>query len=189
MIETDTYQSNCKKDDPSRESNFQKNHQFSKNCSSLPLSRTHFVTKERHITDMSSIRKKIKEPWDIDRETCGRATEIAMFACFCPSKKTSFFTFSLNSPVSSRNSKKLKKRLEVWTNPIFCTPDRASWSTASTLNRPLRTDKKKQSRFLLVWWRHLTECYNPFPLFLILCQSFSGWTNFQNRWTRSREIG
>ena len=35
---------------------------FPKNCSSLPLTPTEFVSKERHITDMSSNRKKIIEP-------------------------------------------------------------------------------------------------------------------------------
>ena len=59
---------------------FQKNHLFSRKYSSLPLRPTQFVIKERHITDMSSIRKKIKEACEITRETCGRATKIAMFA-------------------------------------------------------------------------------------------------------------
>ena len=48
-----------KKVRPAKSYDFKKNHQFSKNFSSLPLRRTHFVTKERHITDMSIIRKKI----------------------------------------------------------------------------------------------------------------------------------
>ena len=70
-----------------------KNDHFPKNCSSLLLRPTEFVSKEKHITDMSSNRKKIIEPWEIVRETCGRPTKIAMFACFCPSKKPLFYFF------------------------------------------------------------------------------------------------
>ena len=70
-----------------------KNYQFGNNSSSLPLRPTEFVSEERHITDMSSNRKKIVEPWEIVRETCGRGTKIAMFACFCPSKKPLFSLF------------------------------------------------------------------------------------------------
>ena len=39
-----------------------KNDHFPKNYSSVPLRPTEFVSKERHITDMSFNRKKIIEP-------------------------------------------------------------------------------------------------------------------------------
>ena len=61
MIET-SKQSICKKDESCQQCDFQRNRQFSKNYNSLPLRPTQFITKERHISDMSSIRKNIIEP-------------------------------------------------------------------------------------------------------------------------------
>ena len=124
------------------------------------------VTYKRHIRDMSSMWILCIEPWEITKEICGRSTKIAMFAFFRASKNVFFHLFFKFSHFKSK-FQKTKKRLEVWTNPIFCTPDCASWSTGSTLNSPLQTDKKKLSHFLLVWWRHLTECHVPY-----LCQIF-----------------
>ena len=48
----------CKNVEPAEECDFQKHHQFSKNYSSLPFTSCTFDTKERHISDMSSFRKK-----------------------------------------------------------------------------------------------------------------------------------
>ena len=97
-----------------------KNLQFSKNCSSLPLRPTEFVSKERHISDMSSNRKKIIEPREIIRETCGRGTKIAMFACFCSSKKPLFSLFLQILPFPAKIQKNKKMNQLVSTNPIFC---------------------------------------------------------------------
>ena len=121
---------------------FSKNHQFSKNCSSLPLKRTHFVTEERHITDMSSIRKKILEPWEIVRETCGLATKIAMFTCFCPSKKPLFSLFLQILPFQAEIQKIKSKKgpQKVSANPIFCTQDLPNRWKKSTLKQAWRTE-------------------------------------------------
>ena len=54
---------------------------------------------------MSSNRKKIIEPWEIVGETCGSPTKIAMFACFCPSKKPLFSLFLQILPFPAENSK------------------------------------------------------------------------------------
>ena len=56
---------------------------------------------------MSSNRKKIIEPWEIVRETCGRGTKIEIFACFCPSKKPLFSLFLqiLPFPAKIQNKK------------------------------------------------------------------------------------
>ena len=104
-----------------------------------------FVSKERHITDMSSNRKKIIEPWEIVRETCGRGTKIEIFACFCPSKKPLFSLFLqiLPFPAKIRN-KKTSTRL-VSTNPIFCAQCLPNWWRKSTLKRAWRTDQKKNN--------------------------------------------
>ena len=42
---------------------------------------------------MSPNRKKIIEPWEIVRETCGSPTKIAMFACFAHPKNLFFHLF------------------------------------------------------------------------------------------------
>ena len=104
-----------------------------------------FVSKERHITDMSSNRKKIIEPWEIVRETCGRGTKIEIFACFCPSKKPLFSLFLQILPFPAKiQNKKTSTRL-VSTNPIFCAQCLPNWWRKSTLKREWRTDKKKKT--------------------------------------------
>ena len=148
------------------------NHQWETICSSLPLRPTEFVSKERHITDMSSNRKKIIEPWEIVGETCGSPTKIAMFACFCPSKKPLFSLFlQIPSFPAKIQNKNTSIRLGS-TNPIFCAQCLPNWRRKSTLKRALRTDKKKQRPFLLVWWRHQTEWNQTSPV------CFPMWTIF-----------
>ena len=104
-----------------------------------------FVSKERHFTDMSSNRKKIIEPWEIVRETCGRGTKIEIFACFCPSKKPLFSLFLqiLQFPAKIQD-KNTFIRL-VSTNPIFCAQCLPNWWRKSTLKRAWRTNKKTTS--------------------------------------------
>ena len=123
-----------------------------------------FVSKERHITDMSSNRKKIIEPWEIVRETCGRGTKIEIFACFCPSKKPLFSLFLQILPFPAKIQDKNTFIRLVSTNPIFCAQCLPNWWRKSTLKREWRTDKKKQRPFLLVWWRHQTEWNQTSPV-------------------------
>ena len=104
-----------------------------------------FVSKERHITDMSSNRKKIIEPWEIVRETCGRGTKIEIFACFCPSKKPLFSLFFQILPFPAKIKKTNKMPLLVSTNPIFCAQCLPNLWKKSTLKRAWRTDKKKNN--------------------------------------------
>ena len=94
---------------------------------------------------MSSNRKKKIEPWEIVRETCGSPTKIAMFACFCPSKKPLFslFLHILPFPAKIQNTN-TSIRLGS-TNPIFCAQCLPNWRKKSTLKRALRTDKKKNN--------------------------------------------
>ena len=94
---------------------------------------------------MSSDRKKILEPWEIVRETCGSPTKIAMFACFCPSKKPLFSLFLQILPFPAKlQSKKTFTQLGS-TNPIFCAQCLPNWWRKSTLKRGWRTDKKKNN--------------------------------------------
>ena len=127
-----------------------KNYQFPKNCSSLPLRPTEFVSKKRHITDMSSNRKKIIEPWEIARETCGRATKIAMFACFWPPKKPLFSLFLQILPFPAKIPKNNQIIHLGSTNPIFCAQCLPNWWKKSTLKRAWRTDKKNNVFFARV---------------------------------------
>ena len=106
-----------------------------------------FVSKERHITDMSSNRKKIIEPWEIVRETCGRGTKIEIFACFCPSKKPLFSLFLQILPFPAKIQDKNTFIRLVSTNPIFCAQCLPNWWRKSTLKRALRTDKKNNVLF------------------------------------------
>ena len=138
-----------------------------------------FVSKERHFTDMSSNKKKIIEPWEIVRETCGRGTKIEIFACFCPSKKPLFSLFLQILPFPAKiQNKKTSTRL-VSTNPIFCAQCLPNWWRKSTLKREWRTDKKKQRPFSLVWWRHQTEWNQTSPVCSPMCTSFLIETIFQ----------
>ena len=96
---------------------------------------------------MSSNRKKIIEPWEIVRETCGPPTKIAKFACFCPSKKPLFSLFLEILPFPAKiQIKKTSTRL-VSTNPIFCAQCLPNWWRKSTLKRAWRTEKKNNVLF------------------------------------------
>ena len=126
---------------------FKENDRFGINSSSLTVRPTEFVSKERHITDMSCNRKKIIEPWQIVRKTCGSPTKIAMFACFCPSKKPLFSLFLQILPFPAKIQNK-NTSIRLWsTNPIFCAQCLPNWRRKSTLRRALRTDKKKTTSF------------------------------------------
>ena len=129
---------------------------------------------------MSSDRKKIIEPWEIVRETCGSPTKIAMFVCFCPSKKRLFSLFLQILPFPAKIwNKKTFIRLGS-TNPIFCAQCLPNWWRKSTLKRGWRTDKKKHRLFLLVWWRHRTECNQTSPVCSTMWAFFFGETMFKS---------
>ena len=71
----------------------------------------------------------------------------------------------------------------VWTNPIFCTPISYQLIDGKYPKFvPSDGQKKKQSHFLLVWWRHFTECYNLFCLCLIRVKVFLDETVFKIGW-------
>ena len=121
---------------------------------------------------MSSIRKKIVVPGEIVGRPvgCWLLTKIALFGLFLPIQKTYFFTFSSNSPVSSRNSYKWKNVLDVSINPIFCTSNLPNRWKKHTLNGLYgRMDQKKQRPFLFVWWHYRTEWNQTSPV----CSSMS----------------
>ena len=106
-----------------------------------------FVSKERHITDMSSNRKKIIEPWEIVRETMWTWTKNRNFAFFCPSKKPLFSLFLQILPFPAEIQKKKNAIRLVSTNPIFRAHGLPNWWKKSTLKKSWRTDKKKTSSF------------------------------------------
>ena len=136
---------------------------------------------------MSSNRKKIIEPWEIVRETCGRGTKIAMFACFCPSKKPLFSLFRQILPFPAKIKKNKKMPILVSTNPIFCAQGLPNWWKKSTLTRAGTNRQKKQRPFSLVWWRHQTEWNQTSPvcspMWTFFCRN-----DFLNRFIRSRDI-
>ena len=147
-----------------------------------------FVSKERHFTDMSSNRKKIIEPWEIVRETCGRGTKVEIFACFCPSKKPLFSLFLqiLPFPAKIRN-KKTSTRL-VSTNPIFCAQCLPNWRRKSTLKRALRTDKKKTTSFFARVMTSSNRMKSNFARLFPYVDDLFWLNDFLNRFIRSRDI-
>ena len=129
---------------------------------------------------MSSNRKKIIEPWEIVRETCGSPTKIAMFACFCSSKKRLFSLFLqiLPFPAKIRN-KKTFIRLGS-TNPIFLRPMSSKLMKEEYPKKRMTDGQKKHRLFLLVWWRHRTEWNQTSPVCSTMWTFFFGETMFKS---------
>ena len=96
---------------------------------------------------MSSNRKKIIEPWEVVRETCRRDTKIAIFACFCPSKKPLFSLFLQILPFQAEIQENQTVFWMVSTNPIFCTHGLPNWWKNNTLKKRDQRTKKNNVLF------------------------------------------
>ena len=147
-----------------------------------------FVSKERHFIDMSSNRKKIIEPWEIVRETCGRGTKIEIFACFCPSKKPLFSHFLQILPFPAKIQDKNTFIRLVSTNPIFCAQCLLNWWRKSTLKRALRTDKKKTTSFFARVMTSSNRMKSNFARLFPYVDVLFWLNDFLNRFIRSRDI-
>ena len=145
------------------------------------------VTYKRHIRDISSIGILCIEPCEVGRETCGRDRQIAVFACFCSSQNPLFSRFLPFSPILPLFShlkskfKKIKKTSRGVSKTEVLHP--RSWHLTD-VKYPKSTSArtKKTKSFLLVWWRHLTKCYNPSTLCLICVKVFLDKTIFKIGW-------
>ena len=91
---------------------------------------------------------KTIKPREIVRETCGRATKTAMFACFCPTKKPLFYFFFKFSHFQSKFRKiKVSKRCQQTQFLLPRSPESMKESIY-TLNRGVMDQRTDQKNFV-----------------------------------------
>ena len=149
MIETEQ-PSICKKVRPTEECDFEKNHKFSKNYSFLPLRCSQFDTKDRHNTDMSSIREKNNRTLrnrQGDPVVCKKNSHVCLFL---PIKKPLFSLFLQILPFLAQIQENKKNLLIVSANLIFCTQDLPESMKEKYSNTSFTDRQKKQRCFSLV---------------------------------------